>query len=176
MRSAAVSSLSSLTLRAFFNASRACSNRSESMCITTSPNIWINLRKLSSTKRSLPVRSMRALTVTSFKPRLSTVSIMPGMEAAAPLRTDTSRGLGPLPKVLPNFFSNSANAASTWGAILAKSSFLPILPNSAHASVVMVNPGGTGKPRAAMPARFAPLPPSNARIVSLPSELFPPKL
>ncbi len=42
-----------------------------------------------------------ASTVTSLRPRLRTVSIMPGIEARAPERTDTSSGFSGSPKVLP---------------------------------------------------------------------------
>ena len=44
-------------------------------------------------------------TVSSFKPRLRTVSIMPGIENAAPERTDTSSGFFGSPKRLPTFSS-----------------------------------------------------------------------
>src|SRR5262249_40532045 len=39
----------------------------------------------------------------------------------------------------------------------------------------MVNPGGTGRPRPAISARFAPLPPSRFFIAALPSAVPPPK-
>jgi hypothetical protein len=42
-------------------------------------------------------------------------------------------------------------------------------------SVVIVNPGGTGRPMRHISARFAPLPPSSGFIVPLPS-VFLPKL
>src|SRR3954454_19442127 len=40
----------------------------------------------------------------------------------------------------------------------------------------MVKPGGTGRPRLAISARFAPLPPRRLRISLLPSAVPPPKL
>src|ERR1700742_3746441 len=40
----------------------------------------------------------------------------------------------------------------------------------------MVNPGGTGKPRLAISARLAPLPPKRSRRVALPSALPSPKV
>jgi hypothetical protein len=40
-----------------------------------------------------------------------------------------------------------------------------------HASVVIVNPGGTGSPAFVISATPAPLPPSSARIPALPSPL-----
>ena len=42
-----------------------------------------------------------ASTVSSLRPRLSTVSIMPGIEARAPERTETRSGLSASPKVRP---------------------------------------------------------------------------
>src|ERR1700687_6163723 len=40
----------------------------------------------------------------------------------------------------------------------------------------MVKPGGTGRPRLAISARLAPLPPSKSRISALPSALPSPKM
>src|SRR3954451_1750856 len=40
----------------------------------------------------------------------------------------------------------------------------------------MVKPGGTGRPRLAISARLAPLPPSRSRISALPSALPSPKV
>src|SRR6201990_2225557 len=40
----------------------------------------------------------------------------------------------------------------------------------------MVNPGGTGKPRLAISARLAPLPPKRSRMLALPSALPSPKV
>ncbi len=60
----------------------------------------------------MPVIS--ASTVMSLSPRLSTVSIMPRIEARAPERTETSRGLLPSPKVLPPAIRpTAASAVST---------------------------------------------------------------
>jgi hypothetical protein len=39
--------------------------------------------------------------------------------------------------------------------------------------VLIVNPGGTGKPIEAISARLAPLPPRRARIAALPSVCWP---
>ncbi len=52
--------------------------------------------------------------VWSFRPRFNTVSIMPGIEARAPERTDTSSGFAGSPKLLPVRLSTLARAASTW--------------------------------------------------------------
>ena len=56
-------------------------------------NIWTRRRYESSTKRSSPVRSIMPLAVSSLRPTLSTVSIIPGIENLAPERTETSSGL-----------------------------------------------------------------------------------
>src|SRR3954447_12239696 len=40
----------------------------------------------------------------------------------------------------------------------------------------MVKPGGTGRPRLAISARLAPLPPSRSRMLALPSALPSPKV
>ena len=54
-----------------------------------------------------------ASAVASLRPRLSTVSIMPGIEARAPERTETSSGLSRSPKVLPVMRPICASAAAT---------------------------------------------------------------
>ena len=53
-------------------------------------------------------------TVSSLRPRLSTVSIMPGIEARAPERTETSSGRSGSPKLAPTASLDRASAASTW--------------------------------------------------------------
>jgi hypothetical protein len=58
---------------------------------------------------------MSPFTVTSVSPRFSTVSIMPGMLARAPERTDRSRGFAGDPKSAPMIFSTRARATSTAG-------------------------------------------------------------
>jgi hypothetical protein len=57
---------------------------------------------------------MKPSTDLSFMPRFSTVSIMPGMEMAAPERTDTSSGSLASPSFLPISFSSLASFSSTW--------------------------------------------------------------
>ena len=52
-------------------------------------------------------------TVASFRPRLSTVSIIPGIDTRAPERTDTSNGLSASPNFWPTAASTFASAAST---------------------------------------------------------------
>ena len=55
-------------------------------------------------------------TVSSFNPRLSTVSIMPGMEARAPERTETSSGFSGSPNRDPTTDSMWSMPASTSAA------------------------------------------------------------
>ena len=42
------------------------------------------------------------------------VSIIPGIDTAAPERTDTSSGLSPSPRYLPVALSSRWRASSTW--------------------------------------------------------------
>ena len=102
------------------------------------------------------------------------MSIMPGMDAAAPDRTDTSSGLAPAPNVLPVRASSLAMFFSTSSSSPA-GHFPPLRSYSAQASVVIVKPGGTGSPSELISARLAPLPPSSSFIAALPSALPPPK-
>jgi hypothetical protein len=53
------------------------------------------------------------LTDVSLSPRLRTVSIIPGIENAAPERTDTRRGSASSPSFLPISTSRAARAAAT---------------------------------------------------------------
>src|SRR6185503_20589961 len=102
------------------------------------------------------------------------VSIMPGIENFAPERTDTSSGLLVEPNLRPAVFSS----LRTWLSIsdsIAGVSLRPFSYHSMQAVVVMVNPGGTGRPALAISARLAPLPPSRSRSVRSPSDLAPPK-
>ena len=68
----------------------------------------------------------RLSTLSSFSPRLSTVSIMPGMETGAPERTETRRGLSPAPNFFPVSLSRSLMADETSFQISSrKDGFLP---------------------------------------------------
>ena len=91
---------------------------------------------------------------------LRTVSIMPGMENLAPDRTDTSSGSSGSPSRRPIAFSIASRCADTSPASSAGS--LPVVRKVVQASVVIVNPGGTGRPRLVISARLAPLPPSRS--------------
>ena len=67
-----------------------------------------------------------AATTSSFRPRFRMVSIMPGMEARAPERTETSRGFFRSPNFLP--FISSIFA--TYSMISAMISSLILRPSS----------------------------------------------
>ncbi len=124
--------------------------------------------------RRLPVFAASASRVSSLSPTLSTVSIMPGIESAAPERTETSTGDGPLPNVAPRIFSTRARCTPT--SLQSDSeSFPPARQYCSQTSVVIVKPGGTGKDIRAISARFAPLPPSSAFMSLSPSALPSPK-
>jgi hypothetical protein len=91
-----VSSASVATPRARFISVRALSKATRGIDNTTSPN-------MSSSRRYASRQNLRSAsdvvgaeqnlwTTSSFNPRLSTVSIMPGIETAAPERTERSSG------------------------------------------------------------------------------------
>ena len=102
------------------------------------------------------------------------VSIMPGMEARAPERMETSRGffgvaesladgLFQLLEVLFDFLPDGVGDP------------LPALIERSQTSVETVKPGGTGRPIPAISARLAPLPPRRFFISLLPSAVPAPK-
>src|SRR5512139_2998753 len=107
--------------------------------------------------------------VLSFRPMLSTVSIMPGMENFAPERQDTSRGFEGSPNFLAVCASTDLSASSSWSH-KPSGNLLPSARYALQASVVAVKPGGTGTPMRVISARLAPLPPSRERT---PSQLPP---
>jgi adenylate kinase family enzyme len=129
---------------------------------TVSPYIWISRRYESKAKRAFPVRSASPFTATSPRPTLRIVSIIPGIEIAAPERTDTRSGSWASPKSLPV----SCSSRSTCSAISSSSPAgirLPFRMYSRQASVVIVNPAGTGSPSCVISASPRPLPPSSSR-------------
>ena len=89
------------------------------------------------------------------------MSIIPGIETAAPERTETSSGSEGSPKRLPARSSSRAMCASTSPQSCSGTS--PVVMYARHASVVTVNPAGTGTPSAVISARPIPLPPSSSR-------------
>ena len=93
---------------------------------------------------------------------------MPGIENAAPERTDTSSGSASSPSFLPLSPSSAARAAAT-SSISPSGMVFPAAMYALQASVAMVKPGGTGSPRLVISARFAPLPPRRYFWSRLPS-------
>jgi hypothetical protein len=110
----------------------------------------------------LPVDAARPSTATSFSPRFRIVSIIPGIETAAPERTDTSSGFDASPKPFPVRSSSAAMCLSTSSSSPTGGS-PPPARYARHASVVIVNPSGTGTPRAVISARPIPFPPRRSR-------------
>src|SRR4030095_12685207 len=95
---------------------------------------------------------------------LRMVFIIPGMENFAPERQETSSGFFGSPNFFPARFSVTFNPSSAWSHIPGGK--LPVFLNQLQASVVIVNPGGTGTPARVISARPEPLPPSNPRTPS----------
>ena len=96
------------------------------------------------------------------------MSIIPGIEKAAPDRTETKSGSDSSPRRLPERCSKAARCCLTSSSIPPGK--LPLAFRKARqASVVMVKPGGTGRPARVISATPAPLPPSSARISVPPS-------
>ena len=89
------------------------------------------------------------------------------MENFAPDRTETKSGFAGLPNSLPSSFSKFASAASNCAGRV--SGIFSVTKNSRQASVVIVKPGGTGKPIFTISARFAPFPPSRSDCVRSPN-------
>ena len=96
----------------------------------------MNRRYASQPKRSLPDSAMRPLSVSSLRPRLRTVSIIPGIENLAPERTETSSGLAGSPKPLPVRSLDLACTASSM------SSHRPVRQLLAVGEVVVAGLGG----------------------------------
>src|SRR5215468_2834171 len=167
-RSSALSSVSTATP---FDSTRSCSASSKSSPGTSStilPNICTKRRYESCAKRSFCVWRAKPCTEWSLRPRLRTVSIIPGIENGAPERTETSSGSASSPRRLPIFPSSASRAGAT-SSIRPSGSRSPPAMYALHASVVMVKPGGTGRPRLVISARLAPFPPSRYFCSLLPS-------
>ena len=95
---------------------------------------------------------------------LRMVSSMPGMENFEPERQDTSRGLDREPKLRLLPCSIVEMAWVIWSQRPGGNS--SPASKKAQASVVTVNPGGTGTPRRVMSARYAPFPPRSPQTFS----------
>src|SRR5919204_10194 len=83
-RSSSSSSVSCLTPFLRFSSASASSKRFAATPSTTSPYIWISRRYESYAKRAFSVARASPSTAWSFRPRLRIVSIIPGIETAAP--------------------------------------------------------------------------------------------
>jgi len=132
-RSSAESSVSSRTPFSFFISWISTSKGSSSSFFsgfspnTTSPYICTKRRYESHAKRGFPLFLTMASTDSSFNPRFRMVSIMPGIDALAPDRTDTRRGFWLSPNLGPaTAFSISAICSSTSERIISMVASRPI--------------------------------------------------
>ena len=82
------------------------------------------------------------------------------MENFAPERTETNNGLVGSPNFLSKLFSNSFN--ELFISAIRPEGIFPEERYSRQACVVIVKPGGTGKPMRTISARFAPFPPNKS--------------
>ena len=107
------------------------------------------------------------LAVSSLRPMLSTVSIMPGMENLAPDRQETSSGLSGSPKFLPVCLFQGVHGRDF------------LIPHAGREVAIKFQigvagfggdgeAGRNGHAEAGHSARLAPLPPSNERARSQP--------
>ena len=126
LRSSAVNSVSRVTPRASFISSMSFSKNALPTSMTTSEYIWMKRRYESQAQRGLPDLAISVSTTVSLIPRLRIVSIMPGMEARAPERTETSSGTSGS----PNFLPCSASRVATWAKISARIASEMVSPSS----------------------------------------------
>src|SRR5881397_442761 len=113
------------------------------MSLTIGPNIAMSRRYASHANLSLADRA-RASTVASLRPRIRTVSIIPGIESFAPERTETSSGIAESPNFRPPVTSTAERPSSTCFHIPGGKR--PVRVYALQALVVIVKPGGTGRP------------------------------
>ena len=109
------------------SAKSSCSKRSLSISSTTPEYIWMKRRYESSAKRSSFDDFASPCTVSSFRPRLRIVSIMPGIEARAPERTETSSGCSRSPKLRPTDFSTRAEVLGDRGLQFGRIRFVVVV-------------------------------------------------
>ena len=180
-RSSVSSSVSSFTPFLSFTISMMTSNGSWSSLetgfspITTSPYICTKRRYESQAKRALLDLRASPTTASSFRPRFKMVSIMPGMEARAPERTESNSGSSALPNCLPISASTNFTPARTSPTISWYTASRPVAVNAVQAWVLMVKPEGTVMPRRHISAKLAPLPPSRFFMAAAPSVRLLPK-
>ena len=89
------------------------------------------------------------------------MSIIPGIETAAPDRTETSSGSSRRAEALAGALLEPATCSSTSSSSPSGSSRAAMYAR--QASVVIVKPAGTGTPICVISARPMPLPPSSSR-------------
>jgi hypothetical protein len=97
------------------------------------------------------------------------VSIIPGIDTAAPDLTESKRGAFGSPNFLFVDFSKTLSYYLTYFIISSGIVFL-FFSYKAHPSVTIVKPGGTGIPILHISARLAPLPPRIYFISFFPSD------
>ena len=90
------------------------------------------------------------------------MSIIPGIETAAPERTETSSGSSVSPKRFAALSSSEAMCSATSASSPSGSAPFEVM-YARQASVVIVKPAGTGTPSTVISASPIPLPPSNSR-------------
>ena len=97
------------------------------------------------------------------------VSIIPGIENFAPLRTETKRRLELSTLNDLSVFLSNLETASKISSFKKESKKSGFSRNLIQLSVVMVKPGGTGNPKLLISAKLAPFPPRSALSFALPS-------
>ena len=99
---------------------------------------------------------------------------MPGIDTGAPERTaDQQRLRSVAERALRELFDLRERRAHLGVEAVVGYLFAPCPITKRHTSVVMVKPGGTGRPSDAITARLAPLTPSNALSFARPSAAPP---
>ena len=93
---------------------------------------------------------------------------MPGIDARAPERTDSSSGSAGVAERLAHLLLDEATPGST-SAWISFNTPPPCSVKAVQASVLMVKPEGTVIPRRHISARLAPLPPSRFFMDAAPS-------
>ena len=130
----------------------AWSKGRESQPSTISANWRMRRRYESQVRRGLPVRRSNPERVSSFRPTLSSVSIIPGIDCGAPERTATSSGRRSAPNARPVASSRPRTAAARW-SISANVSGPRAASPGEHQLVGSTKPCGTLSPSAAMRER-----------------------
>src|SRR3974390_989956 len=118
-------------------------------------------RRQSQANRGFPVTRTSPWAAAMVQPTLSTVSSIPGIERAAPDRTDTSNGRRRSPNSLRVVASRNSIPSARPSANFSIARPSP-LTMAAHRSTGSTKAGGTGRPRAVMRARLAALAPTTS--------------